>query len=96
MTDKSTDIDPIATPNFIGMLLQAQRELNVDLQNSFVIGDKFVDVEVAHAVGAKSILVLTGYGREQLEAHKTEHRQPDLVAEDLMQAVDLILSGALA
>src|SRR5215831_7207660 len=44
-----------------GMLLRAQEELDIDLSRSFVVGDKFVDVEVAHRVGAKGILVLTGY-----------------------------------
>ena len=76
-----------------GMLRQAEQELYIDLENSYVIGDKYVDIEVAHAVGAKSVLVLTGYGREQLEAHRTEPCQPHWIAEDLMQAVDGILSG---
>ena len=68
-----------------GMLLQAQRELDIDLANSYVIGDKEVDVEVARAAGAKPVLVLTGYGREQ--------QRPQFVAENLMDAVDKILSG---
>jgi D-glycero-D-manno-heptose 1,7-bisphosphate phosphatase len=41
-----------------GMLLQAQRELEIDLGNSYVIGDKHLDVETAYAVGAKGVLVL--------------------------------------
>lgn len=68
-----------------GMLLQAQQELDLDLANSFVIGDKDVDVGAAYAAGAKPVLVLTGYGRE------TE--RPRFVAENLMEAVDKILSG---
>ncbi len=79
-----------------GMLLQAEKELNIDLRHSYVIGDKFVDIEVAHAVSATSILVLTGYGKEQLDAHKEEPRQPHFIVEDLMSAVDGILSGAFA
>ncbi len=67
------------------MLLQAQQELDLDLANSFVIGDKDVDVGAAYAAGAKPVLVLTGYGRE------TE--RPRFVAENLMEAVDKILSG---
>src|SRR5581483_3577817 len=47
-----------------GMLIQAQKELRIDLEQSYVIGDKYLDVETAHNVGAKGILVLTGYGRE--------------------------------
>jgi D-glycero-D-manno-heptose 1,7-bisphosphate phosphatase len=79
-----------------GMLLQAQRELKVELTQSFVIGDKYLDVQTAHNVGAKGILVLTGYGREEREKHKTSAHQPDFVAENLMEAVDAILNGEFA
>ncbi len=75
-----------------GMLIRAQRELDIDLKNSFVIGDKYVDIDVAYAVGAKSILVLTGYGRQQLEEHGTAAKQPHLIAENLLDAVNRILS----
>jgi D-glycero-D-manno-heptose 1,7-bisphosphate phosphatase len=78
-----------------GMLIQAQKELNVDLQGSYVIGDKFVDIETAHAVGATGILVMTGYGREELEAHRTNALQPHFVVENLMAAVDGILAKNL-
>src|SRR6478672_9829196 len=40
-----------------GMLLKAQEEMNIDLTQSFVIGDKYLDIETAHNVGAKGILV---------------------------------------
>jgi D-glycero-D-manno-heptose 1,7-bisphosphate phosphatase len=79
-----------------GMLRQAQKELNVDLAGSYVIGDKQVDVETAYSVGAKSILVLTGYGREERDAHKQSAHQPHLVAENLAEAIDAILAGALS
>jgi len=79
-----------------GMLLQAQRELDIDLTQSFVIGDKCIDIETAHNVGAKGILVLTGYGQEEREKYRTKERQPDFIANDLMEAVDAIISGVLA
>jgi D-glycero-D-manno-heptose 1,7-bisphosphate phosphatase len=79
-----------------GMVLRAQQELNIDLTTSWVIGDKYVDIETAHRVGAKSVLVLTGYGREQRQTYKDSEHQPHLVAENLLEAVDAILSGALA
>lgn len=78
-----------------GMLLRAQEELDIDLTQSFVIGDKYLDIETAHNVGAKGILVLTGYGRQEREKYMTGEHQPDLVAENLMEAVEAILSGAL-
>ena len=78
-----------------GMLLQAQRELEIDLANSYVIGDKHLDVETAYAAGAKGVLVLTGYGRGELEKYRASERRPHFVAADLMAAVDAILGGVL-
>ena len=77
-----------------GMLLKAQEEMDIDLSRSYMIGDKYVDIGTAHRVGATSILVLTGYGREQREKHGSDKQQPDFVVENLMEAVDGILSGA--
>jgi D-glycero-D-manno-heptose 1,7-bisphosphate phosphatase len=45
-----------------GMLLQAAREYDIDLQKSFMVGDKLADIEAGERAGCKSILVLTGYG----------------------------------
>jgi len=77
-----------------GMLLQAGKDMHIDLSRSYVVGDKYVDIEAAQRVSATSILVLTGYGREQRERHRTSPQQPHFVVENLMDAVDGILSGA--
>jgi len=45
-----------------GMLLQAAEEHNIDLEKSFMVGDKLADIEAGAKAGCKSILVLTGYG----------------------------------
>jgi D-glycero-D-manno-heptose 1,7-bisphosphate phosphatase len=79
-----------------GMLFRARRDLDIDLSQSYIIGDKHTDVETAYAVGAKSILVLTGYGRDQLHQHRNEEHQPTYVAENLAEAVDAILKGNVA
>jgi D-glycero-D-manno-heptose 1,7-bisphosphate phosphatase len=76
-----------------GMLLRAERDLDIDLQQSWVVGDKHSDVETANAVGARSIQVLTGYGRAELERYRSDRLQPDYIAENLMDAVDAILKG---
>jgi D-glycero-D-manno-heptose 1,7-bisphosphate phosphatase len=78
-----------------GMLLQAQKDLDIDLTESYVVGDKQIDVETAYAAGAKSVLVLTGYGRNQREMFMARDPQPHLVAENLKEAVDAILAGGL-
>ncbi len=48
-----------------GMLKQAAQEFGIDLTRSFIVGDAWTDVEAGHAVGARSILVMTGRGRSQ-------------------------------
>ena len=74
------------------LLERAAQEHGLELSRSFVVGDRYVDVEMGHRVGAKSALVLTGYGRGELQwHHKGWPRQPDFVAEDLSVAVDWIL-----
>jgi D-glycero-D-manno-heptose 1,7-bisphosphate phosphatase len=77
-----------------GMLLRAAADLGLDLTTSVVIGDKPSDLAVAPAVGARSVLVLTGYGLGEWEYRRaTFPVQPDHVAGDLLDAVDWILRG---
>jgi len=82
-----------------GLLYQAEMEHSVRLSQSYVVGDKMTDVELARRVGASGVLVLTGYGRGELERHRAAGRpEPDHVAEDLLSAVRWILErrGAMA
>ncbi len=51
-----------------GMLLQAAAELGIDLVESWMIGDKLVDLEAGQAAGCRTALVLTGYGRQFMES----------------------------
>ncbi|MGH9467590.1 MAG: D-glycero-alpha-D-manno-heptose-1,7-bisphosphate 7-phosphatase [Terriglobales bacterium] len=73
-----------------GMLHRAERELDLDLARSWVIGDRHHDVELAHGVGARAVLVRTGYGEQELLA--TPQLAPDHVAEDALAACQWILS----
>lgn len=75
-----------------GMLERAAREHQLTLAGSFLVSDRYADLEMGHAAGARSILVLTGYGRGEYEWHRSEWtRQPDFVAEDLSVAADIVL-----
>jgi D-glycero-D-manno-heptose 1,7-bisphosphate phosphatase len=75
-----------------GLLKSAAQEHAIDLMRSFVVGDRYGDVALAHAAGGRGILVLSGYGRGEYELHHDEWtRQPDFVAENLESAVDVIL-----
>jgi D-glycero-D-manno-heptose 1,7-bisphosphate phosphatase len=75
-----------------GMLDQAAAEHAVDLTRSFVVGDRHSDVELAHRVGARSIMVRTGYGEGEILWHAQEWTiMPDFIAPDLTAAADWIL-----
>jgi D-glycero-D-manno-heptose 1,7-bisphosphate phosphatase len=75
-----------------GMLERAALEHFLDLQHSFVVGDRYGDMELARNVRARAVLVRTGYGEGELAWHAAKWPvQPDFVAEDLSDAVDWIL-----
>jgi D-glycero-D-manno-heptose 1,7-bisphosphate phosphatase len=75
-----------------GLLQRAAREHGLELSRSFVVGDRYRDVELARGVGSRGILVRTGYGAGEIAAHATEWPSPpDFVAADLKGAVDWIL-----
>jgi D-glycero-D-manno-heptose 1,7-bisphosphate phosphatase len=75
-----------------GMLDRAAREHALDLHRSFVVGDRYGDIELARNAGARSVLVRTGYGEGELAWHAEKWPvQPDFVGEDLSQAADWIL-----
>ena len=77
-------------PN-LGMIESAQTDFDIDLENSWMIGDKKIDVETGGKAGIRAALVLTGYGSahvEELEKH------PDIVAENLLEAVKGIVAAS--
>ena len=73
-----------------GMLRAAAADLGLDLSRSFAVGDKWTDVAVATAVGAKGILVRTGYGRSS-EADRPAGVDPAFVADNIAAAAAWIL-----
>lgn len=79
----------------IGLMEQAARELKLNLERSYVVGDRFRDIEMAHKAKSKAILVLTGYGKGELEfLGPCSKVQPEYVAKDLGEAADWILTDA--
>jgi D-glycero-D-manno-heptose 1,7-bisphosphate phosphatase len=75
-----------------GLLERAAREHSLDLQRSFVVGDRYGDIRLAHGAGCRGILVRTGYGEGELAWHAAEWpQQPDFIAPDLTAAADWIL-----
>ncbi|MCG6878410.1 MAG: HAD family hydrolase [Deltaproteobacteria bacterium] len=76
----------------IGLIREAEASFDIDMDNSWVIGDRSTDIKMAHRAGLKGILVKTGYGRGDLKYVFPEFPfQPSHVAEDLLDAVKWIL-----
>jgi D-glycero-D-manno-heptose 1,7-bisphosphate phosphatase len=73
-----------------GMIDQAARELGIDPARSFVVGDTWLDVGLARAVGARGILVRTGAGAAW-EARPQADLAADAVVDNLAAAAGVIL-----
>ena len=72
-------------------LLDARDEFGVNLSESFIIGDKLIDLECGWNAGVKkSILVRTGYGAE-LEQNSPDKLSPAVVVDNLHAALAFIL-----
>jgi D-glycero-D-manno-heptose 1,7-bisphosphate phosphatase len=77
-----------------GMIRQAQARFDIDLTRSFVVGDKSADVGLATNVGARGVLVKTGYGQAELQRHQGTVPGAAFVAETVLEAADWILGQA--
>ena len=68
-----------------GMLLQAANKYRLRLADSFVVGDRFVDMKAGESAGCGTVLVLTGYGTAEREECIAKARV-DHVAADMYRA----------
>lgn len=75
-----------------GMLVAAAWEHDLDLKKSFVIGDKATDVDLAHNVGGRGILVKTGYGNKVIKGDYQHRTRPDFIAGNVSDAVTWIIN----
>ncbi len=74
------------------LIEQAARDLDLDLSHSYLVGDRYKDIETAANAGVKGVLVLTGYGRGEYDYLRPAQKvQPVFVAPDLEAAVEWIL-----
>lgn len=73
-----------------GMLLKAQEDWKIDFRSSWVIGDKWSDLQAGITVGCKPLLVLTGNGKD--EAEYVPKVIPRCI--DLLAAARIILGGS--
>jgi D-glycero-D-manno-heptose 1,7-bisphosphate phosphatase len=71
-----------------GLLVQAARDREIDLARSFVIGDRWRDIDAGHNAGCTTILIDRDY-QERAPAH-----EPDVRVKSLREAADWILRPA--
>jgi D-glycero-D-manno-heptose 1,7-bisphosphate phosphatase len=73
-----------------GMLYQAGVDFGINLEESYLIGDKYSDIFAGQKAGCKTILVTTGHGSKELTSQKF-NTQPDYIATHILDAVLWIL-----
>jgi len=76
-----------------GMLRRAASELGLDLARSFVIGDRWHDLQAGQALGVRGILVRTGYGQTE-DASPKRDVTPAAVVDNLIAASSWILRAS--
>lgn len=78
-----------------GLIRRAAADFDIDLDRSWMIGDRYSDIELAHNAGVRSAFVLSGYGRGEWEYQRAAWKsEPEMVAEDLLEAVRKIINKA--
>jgi D-glycero-D-manno-heptose 1,7-bisphosphate phosphatase len=75
-----------------GMLLRARKEHGFDLSKSYVVGDRMLDIEMAHSVGAIGVLVPEPGDQYHVDAEMEASKEmPDMRKATFVEAVDWIL-----
>ena len=75
-----------------GLIERAAADFEIDLQRSWMVGDRYGDVELAQNAGLHSALVLSGYGRGEWEYQRALWKlEPELVAENLLEVARTVI-----
>jgi D-glycero-D-manno-heptose 1,7-bisphosphate phosphatase len=77
----------------LGLFYRATSKYELDMKNSYMIGDKSSDIEFGTKAGLRTILVFSGNGEDEFMNHRNNWDfLPDLVVKDLKTAVKVILN----
>ena len=75
-----------------GLIDRAAADFDIDLERSWMVGDRYGDIELARNARLHSAFVLSGYGRGEWEFQRSSWKlEPEVVAEDLLEAVKTII-----
>jgi D-glycero-D-manno-heptose 1,7-bisphosphate phosphatase len=70
------------------LIRDAAEKFQIDPKQSFMVGDRELDVQLGHNAGCRSVLVRTGYGEKVIAGNLAN---PDFTAADVPAATEWIL-----
>ena len=75
-----------------GLIDRATADFEIDVERSWVVGDRYSDIELARNAGLHSAFVLSGYGRGEWEYQRASWKlEPDAVGETLLDVVRIVI-----
>jgi len=74
---------------------EAEKEFDIDVKNSWAIGDHPHDAEMGIRAGCRTIYLLTGHGKHHFEELAERKIKPDLVADNFLQAAEFIIKHSM-
>lgn len=75
------------------MIFDAAKDYNIDLNKSFMIGDKLSDIECGINAGVKSILITTTISMDKLNELKNSQKSANFITDNFLNAVEFIESN---
>ncbi len=72
------------------MIFDAAKKHNIDLTNSYFIGDQPTDVECGNRAGVKTILIKNKIGQNEINNLQSPNKRPNFVAVDFLNACSFI------
>ena len=73
-------------------ILQAKKDLNIDMESSWMIGDHPSDVELGKKMGTRAVYLLTGHGKKHSGDLRKNSIKPDFIAENFLEAAEFIIN----
>lgn len=76
-----------------GLIDRAVQDLDIDISSSYMIGDKWSDVELGHRAGVQAVLVRSGFAPDDPGNQRADRlKEPDFSARDLAEAAEWIIN----
>jgi len=76
----------------LGLFHKAQKNYDLKVSGSYMVGDKYTDIEFGKKAGLCTVLVLTGTGRKEFLVNRKKWKyKPDYIVKDVSAAAELII-----